>query len=107
MLGGVAVVLQHLGDGALVDALQTQLPLSQFQEAPGGREGDRGCVGGRGGREIEGVWVEGEGDRGCVGGRGGRGRFGERLEVGKELGWGRLGETEADRKSTRLNSSHL
>lgn len=34
VLGGGAVVLQHLGDGALVDALQVQLPLPKLQETP-------------------------------------------------------------------------
>lgn len=32
MLGGMAVILQHFGDGALVDALQTELPLPELQE---------------------------------------------------------------------------
>lgn len=32
MLSGMAVILQNLGDGALIDALQTELPLSQLQE---------------------------------------------------------------------------
>lgn len=34
MLGGRTVVLQHLGDGALIDALKVQLPLPKFQETP-------------------------------------------------------------------------
>lgn len=32
MLGGGTVVLQHLGDGALIDALKVQLPLPKLQE---------------------------------------------------------------------------
>lgn len=47
VLGGVAVILQHLGDGALVDALQTELPLAQLQEASGWKrekeDTSRGC----------------------------------------------------------------
>ena len=38
VLRGGAVVLQHFGDGALIDALQVQLPLPEFQETPGNRE---------------------------------------------------------------------
>lgn len=38
VLRGRAVVLQHFGDGALVDALQVQLPLPELQEAPAHRE---------------------------------------------------------------------
>lgn len=38
VLRGRAVVLQHLGDGALVDALQVQLPLPELEETPGDRE---------------------------------------------------------------------
>lgn len=34
VLRGGAVVLQDFGDGALIDALQVQLPLPEFQEAP-------------------------------------------------------------------------
>lgn len=34
VLGGMAVILQDFGDGALVDALQTELPLPQLQETP-------------------------------------------------------------------------
>ena len=33
MFGGVAVILQDFGDGALVDALETELPLAELQEA--------------------------------------------------------------------------
>lgn len=48
MLGGMAVILQNLGDGALVDALQTELPLPQLQEAPTQRKGiDRKTGGGQ------------------------------------------------------------
>lgn len=35
VLRGGAVVLQDFGDRALVDALEVQLPLPKFQEAPG------------------------------------------------------------------------
>lgn len=38
MLRGGTVVLQHLGDGALIDALKVQLPLPKFQETPENRE---------------------------------------------------------------------
>lgn len=38
MLRGGTVVLQHLGDGALVDALKVQLPLPKFQKTPENRE---------------------------------------------------------------------
>lgn len=41
MLGGGAVVLQHLGDGALVDALEVQLPLPKFQETPENRRASK------------------------------------------------------------------
>lgn len=34
VLRGGAVILQDFGDGALIDTLQVQLPLSEFQEAP-------------------------------------------------------------------------
>lgn len=34
MLRCSTVVLQDFGDGALIDALQVQLPLTQFQETP-------------------------------------------------------------------------
>lgn len=52
VLRGVVVVLQHFGDGALINALKTELPLTQLQEAPrkGGKEGLRG-------REREGETV--------------------------------------------------
>ena len=35
MLRGGAVVLQDFGDCALIDALEVQLPLPEFQETPG------------------------------------------------------------------------
>ena len=53
VLGGVAVVLQHLGDGALVDALEAQLPLAQLQETPGGEHHTHQWRGGDTGRERE------------------------------------------------------
>lgn len=34
MFRGGTVVLQDLGDGTLIDALQIQLPFAQFQETP-------------------------------------------------------------------------
>lgn len=39
VLGGMAVILQDLGDGALVDALQTKLPLPQLQETSTWKKG--------------------------------------------------------------------
>lgn len=38
VLRGGTVVLQHFGDGALVDALQVQLPLSKLQETAAKKE---------------------------------------------------------------------
>lgn len=38
VLRGMAVVLQDFGDGALVNALQTELPLSQLQETSAWRK---------------------------------------------------------------------
>lgn len=43
VLRGMAVILQDFGDGALVNALQTELPLSQLQETSAQRkQGTRG-----------------------------------------------------------------
>lgn len=44
VLRGRAVVLQDFGDGALVDALEVQLPLPEFQETPETRETSLPCV---------------------------------------------------------------
>lgn len=52
VLRGGAVVLQDLGDCALVDALEVQLPLPKFQETPGNRETSPSCC------SQEGVMVE-------------------------------------------------
>lgn len=38
MLRGMAVILQDFGDGTLVNALQTELPLSQLQETSAQRK---------------------------------------------------------------------
>lgn len=44
VLRGSTVVLQDFGDGALVDALEVQLPLPEFQETPETRETSPPCV---------------------------------------------------------------
>lgn len=44
VLRGMAVILQDFGDGALVNALQTELPLTQLQETSAQRKQEHGHV---------------------------------------------------------------